>query len=299
MGSHEGEILKEMAREHAWLIKFHTSNFPITSSWACPMPFSLWSSRRTKYCWTGHTKQAAIFCIGSKKACQSWVVWISCEHLQWECPQHQCLQLACNRRIHCYNSRAFSWCCVHAPSSPRCPGWSPANQHHWRWELLPPNSQCPDFEDRKPPCGNASQNNHWNSSQLHLVHRPHFPFQRVSWWWHHPARIFAKICRCTIQCSPVISGDAWGRGHESDSTRHWVLHVALVCHSKYAQPATAEHISQQRACRASAPNKKNPPTREAGWASSAHHVDISLWGSFRWILGPYPLCTPPALSSQF
>ena len=32
MGSHEGEILKEMAREHAWLVRFHTSNFPIISS---------------------------------------------------------------------------------------------------------------------------------------------------------------------------------------------------------------------------------------------------------------------------
>ena len=91
-----------------------------------------------------------------------------------------------------------------------------------------------------------------------------------------------------------------GRDHASDCTCHRVLHVALVCHSKCAQPSTTEHISWQRACRTSAPDKKNLTTREPGWrrASSAHHVDISLWGLVRCLLGPYPLRHPLAPSSQ-
>ena len=35
------------------------------------------------------------------------------------------------------------------------------------------------------------------------------------------------------------------------------------------------HISRQGSSRTSTSNKKNPATREAGWASSAHHVDIA------------------------
>ena len=37
------------------------------------------------------------------------------------------------------------------------PTWSSAYQHPWRWELLPANTESPDFWDWKPSCSDACQ----------------------------------------------------------------------------------------------------------------------------------------------
>ena len=181
------------------------------------------------------------------------------------------------------------------------PTWSSAYQYPWRWELLPTNGASPDFWDWKPSCRDACQDHQWNGTELQLVDWPHFPCQVINRWRHCPAGILVEVCRYTVWCFLVISrGHLHWRDHASDCTWHRVLHVALVWHSKCAQPSATEHVSWQRACRTSAPDKMNLTTREPGWrkASSAHHVDISSRGLVRCLLGPYLLRHPLAPSSQ-
>ena len=178
----------------------------------------------------------------------------------------------------------------------------PAYQHPWRWELLPTNSVSPDF---------GTENYHVEmrvriTSERALNFSLYDLIFLAKWSTDDGTALLAFLWKYADTPYDAFWSSAEviyteGRDHESECTWHQVLHVALICHSKCAQPSATEHVSWQRACRASAPDQKNITTNQRTrleGASSAHHVDISSLGPVRCLLGPYPLRPPLAPSSQ-